>query len=659
MNPHSFFLGTGATSATPRLSPLDSFSAGAPQVPAANDDPHGYAFGPVWLPDGRIGFRLWAPDAAQRGESVRLEIAGMGPVHMTTGGDGWFSAVVPCGHGTRYWFRLDDGTAFPDPASRWQPGDVHGPSVACQPKADTYPWTCPDWRGRPWHEAVICELHVGLCGGYTGAMQQLQRLAALGFTAVELMPLAEFPGARNWGYDGVLPFAPESGYGTPDQLRALVDHAHSLGMMVLLDVVYNHFGPEGNYLHHYASAFFRDDRTTPWGPAIDFRRPEVRRFFTENARYWLEEFRFDGLRLDAVHAIDDEGWLTTLPSDLRASPGVAGRHVHLVLENDHNDASRLSAGFDAQWNDDAHHAMHVLLTGEDDGYYRDYAAEPGQRDRPSSPSSPLRHLARVLAEGFAYQGEVSPFRSAAGDSRAPVRRGQPSGHLPPTAFVSFLQNHDQIGNRAFGERLATLADADALRAAVALQLLCPQVPLVFMGEECGAQTPFYYFTSHPPALAEAVRQGRRQEFASVAAFGDEARAQEIPDPNDPATFEASRPPMDIENDWSRYYRRLLAIRQEWLMHRLPRARSAGVDVLGRAALRARWRLGDGACLSIWLNLGRQAVTCQPPAPGYAMLHETAAGHADALASGSLPALSCIALLSGHGKPGHGVDASVR
>ncbi len=305
MNLNSFFLGTGATSATPRLAPLESFSASAPQMPAANDDPHGYAFGPVWLPEGRIGFRLWAPDAAQRGESVRLEIAGMGPVRMTPSEDGWFRAVVPCCNGTRYWFRLDDGTACPD--RRHGGSRAMCMARACVPaQARTYPWKCPDWRGRPWHEAVISELHVGLCGGYAGAMQQLQRLAAMGFTAVELMPLAEFPGTRNWGYDGVLPFAPESGYGTPDDLRALVDHAHSLGMMVLLDVVYNHFGPEGNYLHQYASAFFRQDRQTPWGPAIDFRRREVRRFFTENARYWLEEFRFDGLRLDAVHAIDDE-----------------------------------------------------------------------------------------------------------------------------------------------------------------------------------------------------------------------------------------------------------------------------------------------------------------------------------------------------------------
>uniref|UniRef100_Q46TE8 Malto-oligosyltrehalose trehalohydrolase n=1 Tax=Cupriavidus pinatubonensis (strain JMP 134 / LMG 1197) TaxID=264198 RepID=Q46TE8_CUPPJ len=660
LNLTSFFLGTGATSATPRLAPLDSFSASAPQVPAANDDPHSYAFGPVWLPEGRIGFRLWAPDAAQRGESVRLEIAGMGPVRMTACENGWYRAAVPCADGTRYWFRLDDGTTFPDPASRWQPNDVHGPSVACQPKARTYPWKCPDWRGRPWHEAVICELHVGLCGGYAGAMAQLQRLSALGFTAVELMPLAEFPGARNWGYDGVLPFAPESGYGKPDDLRALVDEAHSLGMMVLLDVVYNHFGPEGNYLHHYASAFFRQDRQTPWGPALDFRRREVRRFFTENARYWLEEFRFDGLRLDAVHAIDDEGWLTTLPSDLRALHGLQGRHVHLVLENDHNDASLLSAGFDAQWNDDAHHALHVLLTGEQDGYYRDYGATPG---RPANTSqnagqnTPLRHLARVLREGFAYQGEVSPYRSECDPAQGPVRRGKPSGHLPPTAFVSFLQNHDQIGNRAFGDRLATLADPDALRVAVALQLLCPQVPLVFMGEECGAQTPFYYFTSHPPELAEAVRQGRRQEFAGMAAFRDESQALEIPDPNDPATFEASRPPMDVENDWTRYYRRLLAIRREWLMHRLPRARISGVDVLGPAALRARWRLGDGTCLSIWVNLGEHVAACQPPAPGYAVLHETASGHADAVAGGSLPAMSCIAILSGHGEQAHGAGGA--
>ncbi len=639
----------------PNLAPLDCFAAPSAQAFTSNDDhAQDYLFGPAWLPDGRVRFRLWAPDAADQGQAVRLEIAGLGPVRMAGGPNGWFEAIVPCCEGARYWFRLDDGTTVPDPASRWQADDVHGPSIVpARDAARAFAWGCPDWRGRPWHEAIVYELHVGLCGGYAGAAQQLQRIAALGFTAVELMPLAEFPGERNWGYDGVLPFAPESSYGTPDDLRALVDRAHQLGLMVLLDVVYNHFGPEGNYLHRYASAFFRADCQTPWGPAIDFRRPQVRRFFTENARYWLEQFRFDGLRLDAVHAIEDEGWLAALPGELRtmrAAGDGSNRHIHLVLENDNNDAGLLATGFDAQWNDDAHHALHVLLTSEDDGYYRDYtgAADTGSGAERGLPA--LRHLARVLAEGFAYQGEPSLHRSAHSAPSAtfpdtPVRRGQPSAHLPPTAFITFLQNHDQTGNRAFGERLAALADRDALRAAVALQLLCPQVPLVFMGEETGSQRPFLYFTSHPPELAAAVREGRRREFAASAAFRDDARAAAIPDPNDVATFEASRPALEDDGDWTPYYRELLSIRRRDLMHRIAGCQSKGVDILGPAALCARWRLVDGVELSLWLNLGSEAVPCTRPCRDKSTaLHESTPGAAAELSAGMLPPLACVATL---------------
>lgn len=662
MNADPFLLAPGTRSAVPPLAPFDCFAAPSASPFCTHDEPtQDYLFGPAWLPDGRVRFRLWAPDAAEQGHAVRVEIAGLGPVPMACGPNGWFEAIVPGCAGARYWFRLDDGTTVPDPASRWQADDVHGPSIVpAGDAASAFAWTCPDWRGRPWHEAIVYEMHVGLCGGYAGAAQQLPRLAALGFTAVELMPVAEFPGTRNWGYDGVLPFAPESGYGTPDELRALVDRAHQLGMMVLLDVVYNHFGPEGNYLHRYASAFFRADRQTPWGPAIDFRRPQVRRFFTENARYWLEQFRFDGLRLDAVHAIEDEGWLAALPGELRtalADGDGPRRHVHLVLENDDNDAALLAAGYDAQWNDDAHHALHVLLTGEDDGYYRDYSAAPDTGNGGSGGSGgngdsaaagrgvpALRHLARVLGEGFAYQGERSAFRSAALPAVADgVRRGQPSAHLPTTAFVCFLQNHDQTGNRALGERLAQLADREALRAAIALQLLCPQVPLVFMGEETGSAQPFLYFTSHPPELARAVRDGRRREFAATAAFRDDARAAAIPDPNDPATFEASRPRFDDDGDWTPYYRELLAVRRRELLHRLAGCQSAGVDVLGPAALCARWRLMDGVELSLWLNLGNEAVPCTRPCHDRSTaLHESSAGAAAALSAGLLPQRACVA-----------------
>jgi len=659
LNANPFLLAPGARSALPSLAPFDCFAAPSSRAFSSNDEhAQDYLFGPAWLPDGRVRFRLWAPDAAEQGHAVRLEIAGLGPVHMAAGPNGWFEAIVPCCEGARYWFRLDDGTTVPDPASRWQADDVHGPSIVpARDAGASYAWTCPDWRGRPWHEAIVYEMHVGLCGGFAGAAQQLPRLAALGFTAIELMPLAEFPGGRNWGYDGVLPFAPESSYGTPDELRALVDRAHALGLMVLLDVVYNHFGPEGNYLHRYASAFFRADRRTPWGPAIDFRRPQVRRFFTENARYWLDQFRFDGLRLDAVHAIEDEGWLAALPGELRpmlADGAGSNRHLHLVLENDENDAALLAQGFDAQWNDDAHHALHVLLTGEDDSYYRDYARPAGAVaavDAGERGQHALRHLARVLAEGFAYQGEPSLHRSggatatATATATAAVCRGQPSAHLPPTAFVTFLQNHDQAGNRAFGERLASLAAPRALRAAVALQLLCPQVPLVFMGEETGARQPFLYFTSHSPELAKAVRDGRRREFAASAAFGDDARAAAIPDPNDPATFEASRPALADDADWAPYYRELLSIRRRELLHRLPGSQSAGVDILGPAALCARWHLVDGVELSLWLNLGDEAVpathSCRDQRTA---LHESAPGAAAELFAGMLPPLACVATL---------------
>lgn len=627
----------------------------AREQPCAGEGADAYRFGPVRLADGRIRFRLWAPDAAAQGQPVRLEVAGMSPMLMAQveAQAGWFDAVTACCDNARYWFRLDDGTIVPDPASRLQADDVHGASVLCLPSPEQgFAWQHTAWHGRPWHEAVIHELHVGLCGGYAGATAQLHRLSTLGFTAVELMPLAEFPGARNWGYDGVLPFAPERSYGTPDELRALVDTAHGLGMMVLLDVVYSHFGPEGNYLHRYASPFFRADRQTPWGPAIDFRQPEVRQFFSENARYWLESFRFDGLRLDAVHAIGDEGWLPELAGQLRHC--LPGRQLHLVLDNDHNDVALLHAGYDAQWNDDAHHALHVLLTGEHDGYYQEYNADlPGAvTAAPGTP--PLRHLARVLAEGFAWQGEMSPYRSHDSSHGGPhdreIRRGQPSARLPSTAFVMFLQNHDQTGNRAFGERLATLAEPDALRAAAALQLLCPQIPLVFMGEEHGARTPFLYFTDHPPALASAVRDGRRREFSATAAFRDNDRAAKIADPNAPETFEASRPICDDTDGycraWNHYYSELLSIRRHEIVPRLRGAQSAGVTILADKALVARWRLGDGSLLAIWLNFSEEPIVVSQDGDGDAgeMLHASQPGAIATLRAGTLMEHCCVTCL---------------
>ncbi|MBN3837139.1 malto-oligosyltrehalose trehalohydrolase, partial [Burkholderia sp. Ac-20344] len=471
------------------------------------------SFGATCVDVDRTRFRLWAP--ASRTAAVEIDGASTPAAAMTAVGDGWFEVVVPCGPGTLYRYRLDGGLAVPDPASRFQPGGVHGPSQVVDPAA--YRWRHDTWRGRPWHETVLYELHVGACGGHASVERRLPSIAALGVTALELMPVNAFPGTRNWGYDGVLPFAPDASYGRPEELKALVDAAHGLGLQVLLDVVYNHFGPEGNLLPRYAPAFFRADRQTAWGPAIDFSREQTSAFFIENALYWLDEFRFDGLRIDAAHAIDDDAWLRALARRVRAYAGDA-RHVHLLLENERNAASLLGpGGFDAQWNDDFHNSVHVLLTGERDGYYRAYA------------DAPLRHLARTLGEGFAYQGEPSPLHDGAA-------RGEPSAHLPPTAFVTFLQNHDQIGNRAFGERLRALANDDAVRATTALLLLAPSIPLLFMGEEDGSTQPFQFFTDYRGALADAVREGRRREFSAFPAFADAAHRDAIPDPNDIATF---------------------------------------------------------------------------------------------------------------------------
>lgn len=540
-------------------------------------------FGAALLPSGMTRFRFWAP--AQK--KVAVEIEGLQPVSMHAVGEGWFEVEVSSPAGARYLYRLDNGLAVPDPASRAQADDVHGPSLVVDPRG--YGWRHADWHGRPWHETVLYELHAGTFGGFAGVQAALPTLAALGITAIELMPVNDFAGRRNWGYDGVLPFAPDRSYGTPEELKALVDSAHGLGLMMFIDVVYNHFGPDGNYLSAYAPGFFRDDIATPWGAAIDFRRPEVRRYFTENALYWLHEYRFDGLRFDAVHAISEADWLDEMAAEVRRSVE-PGRHVHLVLEHDGNVADHLRRDFDAQWNDDAHHVLHAMLTGESDGYYADYAHQPALR------------LARALAEGFVYQGDPSTYRKG-------QARGTPSSDLPPTAFVLFLQNHDQIGNRPFGDRLTNHVSPDLLEAAIALQLLCPHVPMIFMGEEDATTAPFLYFTDHTGDLANAVREGRRSEFAGFKGFAPGKGTSSIPDPNEPATFEQSRPLPDARWGTSRHrlYRELLGIRLQTIMPRLKGAKSLGASAVEPSSVVAGWRLGDGAVLIIASNLGQDAV----------------------------------------------------
>ena len=537
--------------------------------------------------DGQVRFALWALDA----HTVEVIFDSGERAALQRQDDGFFSGVVACALDARYRYRVDGQTPVPDPASRWQPDGVHGSSAV--QRVDGYHWTHTQWHGRPWDEAVIYELHVGACGGYAGVQAQLPQLAAMGITAIELMPLSAFPGAHNWGYDGVLPYAPAEAYGTPDELKALIDAAHGHGLMVLLDVVYNHFGPDGNYLGSYASAFFNEDKPTPWGAAIDFRKPPVQRYFLDNALMWLHEYGFDGLRLDAVHAITPNAFLDTLRETIEASLP-AGRHVHLVLENEANQASQLDRGYTAQWDDDFHNALHVLLTGEEEGYYAAFADQPTQ------------HLARVLGEGFAYQGQPDP--------RGHVR-GEPSGALPPHKFVIFAQNHDQIGNRACGERLSVLVSPQRLRAALALTALTPMIPLFFMGEPWGATQPFLFFTDFGPPLDDAVREGRRREFAHFAAFADPAKRETIPDPNSHATFAASRAPIEdaAHGDgaqWAAWFQALLGVRRQWLVPGLAQARALRASVLADGAVTATWEL-PGGLWHIAFNVGAEAVPLPP------------------------------------------------
>ena len=560
---------------------------------------HELPFG-AQLTAGGVRFRLWAP----RAKAVALVLEDGPELPMQTEPEGWFALTTDDARaGSRYRYRVD-GAPYPDPASRFQPDGVHGASEIIDPAA--YEWRDASWQGRPWRELVIYELHLGAFsdrGDFIGAIEHLDHLAQLGVTAIELMPISECFGRRNWGYDGVQWYAPSRRYGRPDELKQLVDACHARGIAVLLDVVYNHFGPEGNYLHAIAPDFFTERHHTPWGAAINFDGPRsrpVRDFVVHNALYWLEEFHLDGLRLDAVHAILDESTpdiLAELAQTVHRR--VAGRDVHLVLENDRNEARRLGHDYTAQWNDDVHHALHVLLTGEDRGYYGDYAGRP------------IEHLGRALATGFAYQGESSEHRSG-------HPRGEPSGHLPATAFVSFLQNHDQIGNMPFGTRIEAAAPAPLVHAAITIVLLSPQIPLLFMGEEWASRRLFPFFCDFGPPLDEAVREGRRREFAHYPEFADPEAQWHIPDPNAETTFDAARldwsePGEPSHARWLSRYRALLGIRQREIVPRLRGIEPGGeYAVLGPAALRVEWRLGDGSRLVLLVNFADAAAPLKAP-----------------------------------------------
>jgi maltooligosyltrehalose trehalohydrolase len=528
------------------------------------------------------------------------------PLKMDAQSDGWFE--LPTGEaraGSRYRYRIDGKTEVPDPASRSNPDDIHGPSEVID--ASAFEWDDDDWRGRPWHEAVVYELHVGTFtpeGTFAGAAQKLDHLVELGVTVIELMPIADFPGKRGWGYDGVLQFAPESAYGRPEDLKSFIAAAHRRGLAVMLDVVYNHFGPEGNYLHVYAPQFFTDRHHTPWGAAINFDAPEsrtVRDFYIHNTLYWLEEYHFDGLRFDAVHAIVDDSKLNILTEIAHAAHAGPGRErdILLVLENGANHARFLgpvgaSDTFDAQWNDDTHHCLHVILTGEKDGYYEDYAENPHAM------------LCRCLAEGFGYQGQVSAHQGAP--------RGEPSAHLPPTAFINFLQNHDQIGNRALGERIDAIARSpEALRAAYAVLLLAPSPPMLFMGEEWQAPQPFPYFCDFEPELAGKVREGRKREFSRFEKFSGKGGLAALPDPTAIETFRSAQldwsvPQRRPHSDVLDKFQRALAIRQRDIVPLIPEiCGGTCIKLEASGAFAVDWRLKDGSTLHLLANLTDHAV----------------------------------------------------
>jgi maltooligosyltrehalose trehalohydrolase len=498
-----------------------------------------------------VRFKVWAPKAS----SVSLRIIGEpAEITMEPRLNGYFTTFLAyAGEGTRYCYVLNGDRPRPDPASRFQPEGIHGPSEVVDPRH--FLWEDADWKGIPIEEMIFYEIHTGTftsAGTFEAVLPFLDYLRhELGVTAVELMPVAQFPGDRNWGYDGTYLYAPQNSYGGPKGLKTLINACHRKGLAVVLDVVYNHLGPEGNYLNDYG-AYFTDRYRTPWGQALNFDGPEsddVRKFVVDNALYWVTEYHIDGLRIDAVHGIYDfsaNHILSEIQEAVQQQASHLGRRVVVIAESNLNDAriinppSRGGFGLDAQWNDDFHHCLHTLLTGEKQGYYQDFGA--------------FDQLNKALREGFVYSGQYSPYRKR--------RHGNSSEHLPPTQFIVFSQNHDQIGNRLKGDRLSSLVPFEALKLAAGMVLLSPNLPLLFMGEEYGESAPFQYFVNHyDPELIEAVRKGRREEFSAFQWEG------EIPDPADKMTFLRSKINLDLRNNEKHgtlfeFYRTLIRFRKE-------------------------------------------------------------------------------------------------
>jgi maltooligosyltrehalose trehalohydrolase len=548
--------------------------------------------------DGTTNFRVWAPLAT----SVEVELVDTGALKSTLQRNGeYFEGVLPTIPGERYWYWLDGTVRRPDPASRSQPDGVHGASQVIDP---SFLWSDGQWQGLQLENYIFYELHVGTFtpdGSFDGAISRLDYLCELGITAVELMPVAQFPGGRNWGYDGTFIFAPQNSYGGPDGLKRLVNACHSRGLAVTLDVVYNHLGPEGNYLHAFGP-YFTDRYRTPWGDAVNFDGPnsdQVRHYFIANALYWITEFHIDALRLDAIHGIYDFSALHIL-QELTAAvhrTGTAlGRQVHVIAESDLNDVRVINPsavggyGLDAQWNDDFHHALQALLTGDRTGYYRDFGL--------------FSHLVKGFQEGFVLSGGYSSFRCR--------RHGNSSAEVPPTRLVAFSQNHDQVGNRMRGERPGEHLSTQQLKLAAATVLLSPYLPLLFMGEEYAESAPFPYFVSHGDVdLLESVRRGRLKEFAGFAGQGTP------PDPGSEATFFSAQLDQEQRHHGDHqaiynFYRELIRLRKECAaLARLDRE-AMQIVACKEEQLLIIIRHADRSQVICLFNYSSQSRICRPP-----------------------------------------------
>ena len=559
------------------------------------------SWGAEFVAADTVRFRVWASGQ----ESIILRLSGK-EFTMNPAGDGWFEfSATGIAPDAEYNYVLADGTVVPDPASRGQKADVNGPSLAVNP--DSYRWQNTQWRGRPWEETVFYELHVGTFtpeGTFRAAIEKLPYLTEMGITAIEILPVSQFGGNRGWGYDGVLLYAPHSAYGTPDDFKAFVDAAHGYGISVVLDIVLNHFGPEGNYLPLLSPDFFHQERMTPWGPGIAYDVDAVRRYIAEAPLYWLKEFNLDGLRFDAIDQIEDSAEkhvLIEIAERIRTE--ITDRPAHLTTEDCRNviflhprDENGSAPLFSGEWNDDFHNAVHVFATGETHAYYQDFA------------EAPEKHVARALAEGFAYQGEVSPHSGEA--------RGVNSTAQPPVAFVDFIQNHDQTGNRAQGERLITLAGVERTKVLLAALLLSPHIPLLFMGEEYGESNPFLFFTDFHGDLAKAVREGRAREFEGHDGYEGDS----VPDPNAESTFMQSKLDWNkLEGHegraWLELTRALLRLRQQHIVPLLATAGGNAGRVVNTAEgfLAVTWTFPHGT-LSLALNIGERKQTL-PDLPG--------------------------------------------